>query len=221
MFVSTVVPCVANGAGTSTTVTHTDQVVTLTHTTVTATSTSPSLGLSARHGPQKRGSLFKTVLKEYSAPYNRIGPLALDDYDGTGLCRECENADGSLEQYFDVKECHVFLLILKDCIEYVEKRVSPAATTSTFRGDCQTQFFAPSAGVYTLTCSESLSPATVTAGSYTTTIPRTWGAVTTTSCRGPTTFKFKTTASGAIAWTPPVATYTSGQYVIPVSMLII
>lgn len=133
-YLSTVLPCV----GTSCTITATDEVVTFSHvssayTFYTPAPTTSSRGnltatanIAARQVAPSAISEIEVIVVDYMAPYNQIGPLAISNYAGSGLCTACTpGSNGTLVQVVDVRVC-----VNDSCSEHVESWIA-MPTTST------------------------------------------------------------------------------------------
>ncbi|KAJ4507948.1 hypothetical protein HRR83_008212 [Exophiala dermatitidis] len=211
-YVNTVIPCAWDGESESTTtVTATQQEVTVSvyHTTITKTVT-PTVSVT------KNGTIYLvpsptpielTIGKEFKAPFNHIGPLAIPGYGGSGLCEECKvQADGSRSQVVDVVECRAGPGGSK-CMGYAETWISKPApsVSSTTVAPVSTNFVAPSAGTYTFTFTLTAPSRVITVDTETITVaPSPFFAHVTRACHRPhQTIDFTTTITKTIYWTVP------------------
>ena len=184
-WVSTVIPCdFSKGTGSSCTVTKTEDVVPVSkHRTTLTSYTSASKtwdqwGYSAspskshRHQGHSTTSAYATLTpvygiieKDYSAAFSALGPLAIPGYGGSGLCDTCVSNAPELSQRLLVRECRSGDYFKHDeCVEYIEiwlLEPSPPVTVieSLF---CETTFYAPTNGPYTVACQTMLPTETVT-----------------------------------------------------------
>jgi hypothetical protein len=132
---------------------------------------------------------YKTASHEKRALFNRIGPLAMEGYGGSGLCKDCKSGDQTI-QFFNVTDCRSDEQS-KKCFDYVEELIAGPARAIPAEARCSGHFSVPSAGTYKFTFPQTI-PATVTksAGHMVTRGPYYWDAVVTKSCHGPTAFDF-------------------------------
>ena len=155
-YVSTVIPCAFG----TTTVTEIHQFVTVSEYITTATSFLPQHDRKhARPTP-----VYSTISQGYVVPYNQIGPLAIEGYEGSGLCKNCGKDDqGARRQPLTVTECTAGPQGT-NCVEYTKTLVSYSAPAATWTSAavCSTSFVAPSAGSYTFAFPRS-APATTIA----------------------------------------------------------
>src|SRR4051794_31511841 len=104
-------PCAWNGQSLSTTtVTNVNDQVICAEETSTLTSVATLKGNSwfpgSNRGKPIIKTIYTTVIRHKYAAYNKIGPLAIPGYSGSGLCKEClTNSDGDRIQRFDVVKC--------------------------------------------------------------------------------------------------------------------
>ncbi|OAL40641.1 hypothetical protein AYO20_00377 [Fonsecaea nubica] len=175
-YVSTVIPAAWNGTSIhATTVTSTTQTVTVSRfrTTITKLATATSAVIkngTTSYAPPK--PVYLTVAKDFMVAYNKMGPLAIPGYGGSGLCKECNvHQDGSRSQVVNVIECRSGLVGAK-CMGYAETWISmPAsASSSTTLTPLSTRFVAPSVGTFTFTFTLTAPSHIVTAGVKTITV---------------------------------------------------
>ncbi|EXJ68600.1 uncharacterized protein A1O5_08394 [Cladophialophora psammophila CBS 110553] len=175
-YVNTIIPAAWDGTSAiTTTVTSTGQTVTVSrfHSTITkfATPTSAVVknGTTSRAAPQP---VYLTIAKDFMVPYNKIGPLAIPGYGGSGLCQGCNvQQDGSRSQVVNVIECRSGLDRAK-CMAYAETWISKLAlaASSTTLVPLATRFVAPSADTYTFTFTLTSPSHIITAGVETITV---------------------------------------------------
>ncbi|KAK4941399.1 hypothetical protein LTR10_018668 [Elasticomyces elasticus] len=175
-FVSSTIPNAWNGeTASSTLVTAVDQDITVSQFLVTETryvTPSPTtIGNTVYvHEPSP---VYLTISKDFYAPYNQLGPLAIPGYEGSDLCETCDiQADGSQQQVVDVTECRAGPFGVK-CLAYEETWISqsaPAVTTSVV-APFSTRWVAPSAGTYTITVTVIEPAQVITAPTQTITVP--------------------------------------------------
>ncbi|KAK5186746.1 hypothetical protein LTR44_000752 [Exophiala sp. CCFEE 6388] len=176
-FVSTTIPAFYNGSTISSTlVTVTTQKVTVSVHSSTVTSyitpnaTTASNGTTITPTPSP---VYLTVVKDYYAPYNQIGPLAIPGYEGSGLCTTCGvQDDGSRSQVVDVTECRLGAYGAK-CLGYQETWVSSSAqpaATSVLVDAVSVSTTVPTPGTYTFTFSLTADAAVITSDSSTITV---------------------------------------------------
>jgi len=210
-YVSTVIPAAWNGKNMeAVTVTSTTQTVTVSRfqTTITKWVTpAPVIPKSGTIITPKPTSIELTIAKDYFAPFNKLGGLAIPDFDGSGLCRECETqSDGSRSQVVGVVECRAGPGGSK-CMGYDETWVSKAApsTSATTANACSTRWTAPSAGTFTFTFPFTAPARTITAAETTITVgPVPYWAHVTRVCHRPNeVIDFTTTVTKTIFWTAP------------------
>ncbi|KAI1609030.1 hypothetical protein EDD36DRAFT_82582 [Exophiala viscosa] len=227
-YVSTVIPCPYESSSVST-VTRTEQSVLVSRATTTITSTSLSTSITVVEGtptislvPQRD---YTTVSKEWSAPYNSLGPLAIAGYSGSGLCAECD-----FSQTLEVIECINSSQDPIQCRRGQETWIIKAPPTSSAAvAHCSLATAVPSAGVYTFafpqiceafTLQAPAQTVTITVGdnehasiaistiqATTTVFPaQQWTAFATRSCSGPTTFNFQVDVTKTITYQWPQIT---------------
>ncbi|KAK5203382.1 hypothetical protein LTR47_009606 [Exophiala xenobiotica] len=219
-YVSTVVPYAWNGTTTQvTTVTDVAQPFRVseyleTLTQITAAPT-PNTHHRAWFKANKKEStaesttVYETVTRRAMAPFNKIGPLPIPGWEGSGLCEECEHS-----QLLDVIECRSGInagKAYRRCVQWDETlmEMPTQSSTVTTQALCSSQGTIPHAGVYTWTFPQNASPVTVTAPPATVTVTvnnrpsisvapqrvqvipgQQWNAYVTKSYAGPTTFNF-------------------------------
>lgn len=228
-YVSTVIPCADSS---STTVTKTDQTVTVSRSTTTITNTQ-AITSTVRRGWRKpittttTLSTHTTVVKEWSAPFQNLGPLAISGYGGSGLCKSCEGPHGEKQQIVGVVECsnadgdHPSTM----CQGAVETWIYNPIPTSAkeVHAHCQSRTAVPSAGTYTFAFPRWAPPAAVPVPARTITytdsdrtvvtkvITETvtiipggpWTAWITRSCAGPTIIDIDITITKTIIYVIP------------------
>ncbi|KAI1619533.1 hypothetical protein EDD37DRAFT_211878 [Exophiala viscosa] len=106
VFVSTTIPCSWNGtAASSTIVTTTDQIVTgsVASTTLSTVSAVETFGWGAKWGWASESTSYttqyETRVKEWDAPYETLGPIAVSGWEGSGLCTDCEEGDVKIQTW--------------------------------------------------------------------------------------------------------------------------
>ncbi|RVX67558.1 hypothetical protein B0A52_08911 [Exophiala mesophila] len=210
-YVSTVIPAAWDGSHEGkTAVTSTAQPVTVSRFQstltkwVTPTAVVTKDGTTSKPGPTP---IYLTIAKDFLVPYNKLGPLAIPGYDGSGLCKECDTQpDGSRSQVVDVVECRAGPGGSK-CMAYAETWISKPAPSSsaTTVQPVSTRFVAPSAGTYTFTFPFMAPAKTITAGTTTITVaPAPYYAHVTRVChRARQTIDVTTTITKTIYWTAP------------------
>ncbi|KAK5550126.1 hypothetical protein LTR46_011875 [Exophiala xenobiotica] len=232
-YVSTVVPYAWNGTTTQvTTVTDVAQPFRVseyleTVTQITAFPTPTTHHRAWFKANKKRPTatsttVYETVTRRAMAPFNKIGPLPIPGWEGSGLCEECEHS-----QLLDVIECRSGINAGKaynGCVQWEETLVVLPTRSSTVTTEalCSSQGKVPHAGVYTWTFPQSASPVTVTAPPATVTVTvnnrpsisvapqqvqvipgQQWDAYVTRSYSGPTTFNFKVYITKVIVFNIP------------------
>lgn len=246
-FVSTVVPCAWNGESTQkSTVTDVTQPFRVSehHETLTTITAAPTgngrhwVDWLARKKPETKSiTLYETVTKRAMAPFNECGGLAIPGWEGSGLCKKCENLeDGSRAQLLDVVECRSGVDAAgkgyEKCAEWFETWISRPAPTSTVTASarCSSKGNIPSAGTYTWTFPQTAPPVTITAPPRTVTITitghktvtvepksvytipgRHWNAYVTKIFSGPTTFNFNVYITKVIIFNIPNYTQPAGK----------
>lgn len=210
-YVNTVIPAAWDGKNLqSTTVTFTTQTVTVSRFQTTLTkwiTPAPVLPKSGTTAAPRPTAIELTIAKDFFAPYNKLGPLAIPGYDGSGLCTECETQpDGSRSQVVGVVECRAGPGGSK-CMGYDETWISkPAPSTSaTTANACSTRWVAPSAGTYTFTFPFTAPARVITAAETTITVGPVpyWAHVTRVCHRSHEVVDFTTTITKTIYWTAP------------------
>jgi len=146
---------------------------------------------------------YTTISRDYCAPFQDIGPLALPGfYDGPGLCTTCGAKGAGLTQGVTATDCRTGSnFTATTCVTYTETWISepaPPATTQVAAA-LSTGVWAPTDGTYTWTFTETI-PAQTTGGA---TYPSTyWNwPVTTVHTGGPTTIWYTTTVTTVITVT--------------------
>jgi hypothetical protein len=159
------------------------------------------------------------------APFNKIGPLPIPGWEGSGLCEEFEHF-----QLLDVIECRSGInagKAYKHCVQWDETLIEMPTQSSTVTTEalCSSQGKIPHAGAYTWTFPQSASPVTVTAPPATVTVTvnnlpsisvapqqvqvipgQQWNAYVTKSFAGPTTFNFNVYITKVIVLDSPYFT---------------
>ena len=224
-YVSTIIPCLDS----STTVTRTEQSVLISRSSTTITH-KQVITRVVRHGHRitTTATAYATVVKEWSALYKDVGPLAIPDYGGSGLCHSCQGPHGEERQGLEVVECVSRLRMPTLCSQGTEVWVYDPVPTSTSKAIavCSSHAVAPSAGTFTFAFPQRAPPvtinipartitftigggprpsvATTTVTETVTTVPgREWTAFVTRSCARPTTFDFTVTVTKTIFYTVP------------------
>ncbi|KIV82625.1 hypothetical protein PV11_04723 [Exophiala sideris] len=227
-YVSTVIPC-PYGLSSVSTVTRTEQSVLVSRATTTITGTTLSTMVAVVHGTPTTSVLlhrdYTTVSKEWSAPYNSLGPLAIAGYPGSGLCTDCD-----LSQTLEVIECINSRQDPIQCRSGLETWIVQALPTSSAAvAHCSSTTAVPSAGVYTFTWTQICEAFTLQAPARTVTITiggnehpslvvstiqatstvfpeQQWMAVATRSCNGPTTISFEVDVTKTFIYQWPQST---------------
>lgn len=219
-FVSTVIPC-PFGTSSVSTITVTDQSVLVSRTTTTVTSITTK---AQRPSATPRVfATYTTVVKEWSAVYKDLGPIAIPGYAGSGLSK---NKDQELE----VVECQSSHHRPTICKKWRETWILiPAPTsTSTARAVCSSRTVIPSVGVYTFAFPQRASATIRVPGrtvTYTngpkvvtttiietvTVITKDWTAFVTRHCR-PSVLDFHVTVTTTIYYTVPPFTPPHPKY---------
>ncbi|EXJ88956.1 hypothetical protein A1O3_02020, partial [Capronia epimyces CBS 606.96] len=223
-YVSTVVPCAWNGTTTqTTTVTDVTQPFRASEhlETITKVTAVPSTKRdwvdwfqNKRPTIRRDTTLYETVTRRAIAPFNEIGPLPVPGWNGSGLCKECEDQGDGRSQLLDVVECRSGVDELghnfEKCVEWYETLVEQPSTAVTAQALCSSRGKIPHAGAYTWTFPQVAPPVTVTGSPETVTVTVTvdgrpsilvrpnvqtlsgqpWNAYITKSFSGPTTFSF-------------------------------
>lgn len=248
-YVSTVIPY-PELESPSTTVTRTEQSVLISRSVRTITQTrqtSQALYFSNTSTTSTATlTTYTTVVKEWSAEYKNIGPLALHDYSGSGLCDSCNGPHGEQRQVLEAIECISSPQHATVCSKGTETWIFNPSPTSAkrVRAVCSSHAVALSAGVFTFAFPQWVSPTairvpeqtiTYTVGGdrpsvVTTTVTETvttvpgydWTAFITRSCARPTTFEIDVTITKTIFYTippfvVPCPTYVSFNYSPPSS----
>ncbi|EXJ79878.1 hypothetical protein A1O3_08163 [Capronia epimyces CBS 606.96] len=222
-YVSTIIP----GPDSPITVTRTDQSVLISHSSTTITSTALVTKVRFGHRFTATATAYTTQVKEWSALYKDIGPLALPGYEGSGLCQSCKGPHGEKRQQLEVIECVSHPKGPTVCRGGVEDWIYIPAPTSTSKATavCSSKAVAPSAGTFIFAFPQHAPPAvihvpartvtytvggphpgvaTTTLTETVTTLPgRDWTAFVTRSFVRPTTFDFTVTVTKTIFYTVP------------------
>lgn len=240
-FVSTVIPCLA--ASSITTVTKTEQTVLISRSSYTITDSQLTTHVVKTYGTSTSTSTapstYTTVVKEWSAEYKDIGPLALPGYGGSGFCESCNGPQGEQRQVLVAVECRSAERRPTVCSKGVETWVYLPAPTSTKHvwAACSSRAAAPSPGVYTFVFPQWEPPATLSVpartitytrggdrpGVVTTTVTATvtvvpgypWTASVTRSCARPTTWEIDVTITEIITYTLPPFVVPYPTYDLP------
>lgn len=229
-YVSTVIPCADES---TTTVTKTEQTITVSRSTTTITNSYAITSTVTGHWRKpttttKTLSTYTTVVKEWSAPYKDIGPLAIPGYSGSGLCKVCNGFNGEKRQIVDAVECSNGDRQPTVCKGAIETWIyNPAPTSSTkVSAICSSRTAVPTAGTYTFAFPRWAPPATFTIPARTitytaddgprptvvtktiteiiTTLPgRPWTAWVTRSCARPTIIEIDITITTTMIYTIP------------------
>lgn len=246
-FVSTVIPCLA--ASSTTTVTRTEQTVLISRSSHTVTNTQLPPYVLQTNGTTTTASTARTthmtVVKEWSAEYKNIGPLALPGYSGSGLCESCNGPHGEERQVLEAVECRSGPRRATFCSRGVETWIYQPAPTSTKQilATCSSRATARSPGVYTFDFPQWAPPATLSVPARTitytiggrrpsvvtttvtatkTVVPRyKWTAFVTRSCAHPTTWEIDVTVTETITYTVPPFVVPCPTYVWPLSSILV
>lgn len=209
-WVSTTVPCL--GGATSTLITKTDQIVELSHVSTVLTSYAPC----ATKAPSWNGTIpryqnetctsttYQTMIVDISAPYDECGPLALGNWGGSGLCKECvPNAD-TKSQVVHVSKC-----LDGQCSTYAETWVSkkPTATASSESKAPFSSSYSCSKGINTIPVTATFSPS----GDSAYTAPVTSTFAITTSVASPQVVNVQTTVTVTFTAGPAAPQETSSS----------
>lgn len=179
-------------------------------------------------------TVHQKIVKQWSAKYKDLGPLALAGYPGSGLCTSCQGVHGEQVQVLNLTEC--INASKPKCRQRFETWILPSYSASTVRAvaTCSSRKGVGSAGVYTFTFPQKGNPITfrvprqvITLTAVgprptvtTTTFPPTvttlpgqpWNAYLTRSCRGPTVFDFTATVTETITYYLPPMTVGTSEY---------
>ena len=128
-WVSTNVPCL--GGASTTLITKTDQIVELSHVSTVLTSylpcatKAPSWNGTVPKASNCTSATYQTMIVDISAPFNECGPLALGNWDGSGLCEKCTPNADTTSQVVHVSKC-----LDGQCSTYYDTWVSGKATAT-------------------------------------------------------------------------------------------
>lgn len=219
-FVSTIISYLSDGTSpTSTIITSIDQTVTASVKVETFTSRLP-IGREGNFGFKKsRGKpVYRTLSREHCVNYVDLGPLALPGYSGSGLCKKCFPNSRTIYQDFQVTEClSGWGLASPECITFDERWevFNPPTTTVTQVVPCETSFFAPTDGTYTLTFPQHPQPTVLSSAGETWSIaPPPWNVYITTIYRGSgSTIHISKTVTKTVTWVGTQTTRLSRAYV--------
>lgn len=236
-FVSTVIPCPVAAPSSVTTVTGTDQSVLVSRAAETITNTHVTSTVIRKWKPTtviQTLSTYTTLVKEWSAEYKDLGPLAIPGYDGSGICTQCWGSNKQQFQPLNVLECASTLDEATVCRQYSEVWVfgSSLGLTRTASAVCSTQTSVAAAGVYVFEFVNHAPPATVqvpaqtvtyTVGgpdsrvltsisiATTTVVPgEDWTATITRNCPQPTVIDFEVIVTKVIEFVVPPIIFPDG-----------
>jgi hypothetical protein len=230
-YVSTVIPC-PYATASATTVTRVDQPVIVSRAVATITRTTEQKITKTARGStfthKTTLSAYTTLAKEWSVLYKNLGPLALPNYDGSGLCTDCQGPKKERQQTVTMVECASSRWRRVICRERIDIWIENSASVSTWANTavCSSQGAVSTAGVYTFAFPQRGRPriAHIPARTYTitktqnrqpatfiTTVPETttvlseedWTAYITRRFARPTNFKFQVTVTTTITITMP------------------
>lgn len=234
-FVSTVIPCPFNSPSPVTTVTKTDQSVLVSRASKTITNTEVTTSIVTKkwRAPAtvtSTATSYTTIVKEWSASYKNIGPLAIPDYPGCGICKSCVGPKGEKIQHLDLLECIQKPIGPVICHKVPEIWVfdDTPTTSTTASAVCSTRTSVPSAGTYIFRFPQRCPAATVLVPARTitkgskgdvTTVPATktvipgkeWTATITRSCTRPTIIEFHIVVTKVIIFIIPPFQWHSGK----------
>lgn len=215
-YVSTVIPSGWDGTTISSCrVTKTDQDVPCSATVTTITSVvlvqTVLPGKNGINATTSYSTSYQTFSKQWVAPYNKLGPLAIPEFDGCELCKDCApKGDGSRSQHYDVTECSASNGKEPSCSRFAKNRVSTKSapgTSSPISAVNSIKTSVPSAGTYVFKFTNTAPAATITSGSQKITVPpRPWFNYQTRPCGGPTDFDFTVTVPKSIFVHAPFST---------------
>lgn len=235
-FISTVIPCpFASPMPAVSTVTATDQTVLVSRASRTITNTQVTSAVTTKRNKPfthvTTVSAYTTLIKEWSAPYNNLGSLAIPDYEGSGICKKCTGPNGQKLQTLDVIECLETTDKPTVCHEYEEVWIyNPKAIVSqTASAACSKRTSVQSAGTYSFEFPQRAPPTTIqipaqtvthTWGGYilistnaatTTVFPgRDWTATVTRECTRPTVIEFDIIVTKIIIYVIPPFVFPNG-----------
>ena len=161
-WVSSTIPCL--GGATSTLITSTDQIVELAHVSTVLTSCSPCTTTAPIWNETVaiitmdncRSMSYQTMVVDLSAPFDECGPLALGNWEGSGLCKECTPNPDTEIQIVNLSKC-----LDEQCTSYAETWMSrkPTATsTSECPTPVLTSTYCSENGVYTIPITQTFTP---------------------------------------------------------------
>ncbi|KEF58986.1 uncharacterized protein A1O9_03829 [Exophiala aquamarina CBS 119918] len=240
-FVSTVIPCPFASASSITTVSKTEQSVLVSRSSETVTNTYVTSSVVTRKWRRpatvaSTASEYTTVVREWSAVYKDLGPYAIPDYDGSGICTKCQGPNGQNMQSLDVIECVQSADSPTVCREHPEVWIFGQAPSSarTASAICSTHTSVSAAGVYVFEFPQHLPPATIhippqtvtytvpgsggrfhtsthTGTATTTVFPgRRWTATITRKCPRPTVINFEIIVKRVIYYVVPPFVHPHG-----------
>jgi hypothetical protein len=240
-FVSTVIPY---PSASPTTITKTDQSVfvskaseTITNTLVT--STVKRRGWKRPITVTSTSFSYTTVVKEWSAAYKDLGPLAIPGYGGSGICTKCHGPGEQKLQALDVLECFGTSDKPTVCRTYPEAWIfgSLPHLARTESAACATHTSVTAAGVYVFKFPQHVPPRTFnvpprtvtytidgpvprvitsTTTATTTIFPgRDWAATVTRRCAQPTVIDFEVIVTKVIEYDIPPFVFPNGPWVNP------
>ncbi|EXJ80891.1 hypothetical protein A1O3_07179 [Capronia epimyces CBS 606.96] len=222
-FVSTVIPCPFASPSPVTTVTKTEQSVLVSRSSGTITNTHIISTATIKGGKPitvtSTVSTYTTINKEWNAIYKDLGPYAIPNYDGSGICTDCMGPHGEKMQTLDVIECVEGSGQPTVCHEYPEVWVfgSKPRSARTASAACSTKTSVSAAGIYVFEFTQHAPPATVQIPERTITYivqgrvatttvtateavfpSRDWTASVTRTCPRPTSIEFDITITKVI-----------------------
>lgn len=179
---------------------------------------------------------YTTVINEWSAAYKDLGPYAIPDYGGSGICTKCQGPNGQKMQSLDVIKCMQSSDSPTVCRKHPEVWIFGEAPSSarTASAVCSTHTSASAAGIYVFefpqhepSATIRIPPQTVTytvrgsGGSFhtsthtvtetTTVFPgRHWTATITRDCPRPTVINFKVIVKKVIYYVIPPFVHPNG-----------
>lgn len=224
-FVSTVIPCPYGESGTVSTITKTEQIVVVSRTSSTSTEVRVTPIAFTRRGKSTTSTstttVFTTLVKEWTAPYKDLGPLAIPGYDGSGLCRECKGPKGEKLQVVEAIGCDGHGGSTT-CSKWAETWIHRPIPTSASQAKavCTSHVAVPTPGTFTFAFPQKATASihvpqriftykngpkvvTTTIIETVTVVTKDWTAFVTRYCPRPTTIDFRVTVTTTVFFTVP------------------
>lgn len=238
-FVSTVIPC-PFASPSSVTVTKTEQSILVSRSSKTVTNTYVTSTVTTKwkwpFTVTTTASAYTTFIKKWSAAYKDLGPLALPEYGGSGICTQCQGPNGRKMQPLDVIECIQSSNRPKACRGYPEVWVFAQVPSSALTASavCSTHTSVSAAGIYVFEFPQHAPPATIEVPPQTATYPvrasggrtytstsiatatttvfpgRHWTATVTRNCPRPTVISFEITITKVLDYVIPPLVFPNG-----------